>query len=550
MSQQKRDIVILGGGLAGLSLALQCRQKLPKVSITVIEKNAHPVSEAAHKVGESTVEVGAHYFANVLGLKDHIDQEQLPKLGLRFFFPHGDNSQIEKRLEVGGRRYAPAASYQLDRGRFENFLGERIRQEGIDFLDEAEVRDVALGNWRKRHAVTFQRAGSSETLSARWVVDATGRRAFLKRKLGLQKPNSHHCSATWFRVNTRIKVDDWSNDPAWQREHTGQLSRWYSTNHLMGQGYWVWLIPLASGSTSVGIVAAEQFHPLNTFNSLEKSLAWLDEHEPQCAAEIRRHEEGIQDFLAIKDYALECKQVFSQDRWGLVGEAGFFHDPFYSPGSDFIAFGNTFLSDLIWRDMTMRGYRIRAFSYDKIYKKFYYGTAATYDQQYQLFGNARVMPVKILWDYLVYWSITCFIFMHGRTCQHSMYMRNFPKLNRLGDLNHFMQAYLREWHLREPAVDISGLVDISNIELIRKKNEELLQNLSRSEFNRQFAQNVAQIETLFWEIYDAVGLDMPVPFRRTTSTGTIQNGLSHVFDIVKASSPPADENSAASLAKT
>ena len=49
------DLTILGGGLAGLSLALQVRQQLPDAKITVLEKRQHPVPEAAHKVGESTV---------------------------------------------------------------------------------------------------------------------------------------------------------------------------------------------------------------------------------------------------------------------------------------------------------------------------------------------------------------------------------------------------------------------------------------------------------------------------------------------------------------
>src|SRR6056297_3269128 len=113
MAKARTDVAILGGGLAGLSMALQTRKLVPSAKITVLEKRRHPVNEATHKVGESTVEVAANYFANVLGLKEHIEQEQLPKLGLRFFFPYGDNSAIEKRLEVGGRRYAPAPSYQL-----------------------------------------------------------------------------------------------------------------------------------------------------------------------------------------------------------------------------------------------------------------------------------------------------------------------------------------------------------------------------------------------------------------------------------------------------
>ena len=33
-----------------------------------------------------------------------------------------------------------------------------------------------------------------------------------------------------------------------------------------------------------------------------------------------------------------------------LGEAGLFLDPFYSPGSDFIAIGNTYICDLIRRD--------------------------------------------------------------------------------------------------------------------------------------------------------------------------------------------------------
>ena len=35
-----------------------------------------------------------------------------------------------------------------------------------------------------------------------------------------------------------------------------------STNHICGEGYWVWLIPLSSGPISIGIVADPRFHPV------------------------------------------------------------------------------------------------------------------------------------------------------------------------------------------------------------------------------------------------------------------------------------------------
>ncbi|MEM9352731.1 MAG: tryptophan 7-halogenase, partial [Planctomycetota bacterium] len=405
MNHEKTDVAILGGGLAGLTLAMQLRSKLPDASITVLEKRKHPVPEAAFKVGESTVEVGAHYFGQILGQREHILQQQLPKLGLRFFFPNGDNSRIEDRLELGGKRFAPCPSYQIDRGRFENHLADECLDRGIQFRQEAAVDDFDIGGRRGGHTVRYTTEGTQRELSARWLVDASGRRAFIKRKLDLAKPSPHVGNAAWFRFKKHIKVDDWCDDANWQAGHEGKTGRWYSTNHLMGDGYWVWLIPLASGSTSMGIVASEKHHPLSMINSLDKAVTWLEKHEPQCAAAVRDRLDDIQDFRAIKHYAVECKQVFSGQRWGITGEAGFFHDPFYSPGSDFIAFANTFLTDLIRRDLTGREYRIRAYSYDKVFKKFYYGTASAYCDQYGIFGNPTVMPVKILWDYMVYWSI-------------------------------------------------------------------------------------------------------------------------------------------------
>jgi 2-polyprenyl-6-methoxyphenol hydroxylase-like FAD-dependent oxidoreductase len=93
---QPYDVLIAGGGLAGLCLARQLTREAPSLRVFLAEKRPHPVPEAAFKVGESSVEIGAHYFQRVLDLEPHLRQRQLEKLGLRYFFPADGNRRSRR----------------------------------------------------------------------------------------------------------------------------------------------------------------------------------------------------------------------------------------------------------------------------------------------------------------------------------------------------------------------------------------------------------------------------------------------------------------------
>ncbi|MGI8631091.1 MAG: NAD(P)/FAD-dependent oxidoreductase [Solirubrobacterales bacterium] len=445
-TQDSYDVVILGGGLAGLTLGLQLKQRRPDTAIMIAEKREGPAPEAAFKVGESTVELSAHYFANVIGMEDHMKDAQNPKAGLRFFFPAGDNGDIARRVEWGSPRWPVVPAYQLDRGRFENELGRRNKRLGNDLLAGCRVEGVQLGDPGDRHRVTLSQLGSSFEVSATWVVDATGRASTLKKQLGLAKGNGHHVNSSWFRLDGGIDIEDWSDDEKWLGRMAERGLRKFSTNHLMGEGYWVWLIPLASGPISLGIVADPRFHPWEELNTLDGAIDWLHRHEPQLGNEVDSRRDQIEDFLRVEDFSYGCERVFSPDRWCLTGEAGAFLDPLYSPGSDYIALSNTYVTDAVCRDLDGDDVGERIERYNAQYFRQFEVSRAYYLDQYHLFGDAQVMCVKLLWDYAFYWSFPALWFYHDKWTDLEFLQQADGEYERAIQLNTRMQQLFQQWH--------------------------------------------------------------------------------------------------------
>ncbi|MCY7354183.1 MAG: tryptophan 7-halogenase [Lysobacter sp.] len=503
MPHKKRaqpDVAILGGGLAGLTLAIQLKQRDPSMAVTVLERRTHPAREAAFKVGESTVEIGAHYFADVLRLREHLDSEQIRKFGFRFFFSEGRND-IDRCTELGVSQLLPTPSWQLDRGRFENFLGEEARRLGVDFRDGAMVRNFDLSSDEQPHGVDFEHDGQRQTLQARWVVDASGRAGLVKRKLDLAQANDHDANAVWWRVDGFIDPNQWSDDAQWLSRCTPP-DRWRSTNHMCGPGYWFWLIPLASGAHSLGIVCDAKMHPLETMNTHEKAMAWLHEHQPQVARSVEKPEHRLQDFLFLRHFSYGCKQVFSGDRWALTGEAGLFLDPFYSPGSDFIAISNTYICDMIGRDRAGTPFAPYAPIYQQLYMSFYENTLTLYQDQYPLFGDAQVMPVKVIWDYTYYWALLAPLFFGERLTDIATLGRLRPEFQRGSQLNLAVQALLRDWGQRNtaPLTPDDRLLDQHNIDWFHEMNRALNDSLDDAAFVTRIRDNVARMEWLAGEM--------------------------------------------------
>ncbi|MEZ0356395.1 NAD(P)/FAD-dependent oxidoreductase [Mycobacterium sp. SA01] len=453
------DVSVVGGGAAALTLALEIRRARPSTRVQVIEPHVHPVPEMTHTVGESTVEVSAHYLRDRLGLGDHLSTSQIRKMGLRMFFSVDRNTDIAQRMELGSSSFVPQVTYQIDRGRLENELSRRCLAEGVE-ITHGRVSAVELSEGQGPHTISVQDGESITRTTARWVVDASGRNRFLPRHLNIRQANAHDCNAVWFRVATEIDVGRWSDDPDWQSRLV-EGDRALSTNHLMGEGYWVWLIRLASGATSVGIVADPAYHPFDTFNTLEKATAWLRDHEPQCAAVVDEHAHDIKDFRVMKKYSHGAAQVYDGTaRWCLTGDAGIFLDPLYSSGLDLVAIGNGLITDMITRELDGDDVVARAQISDTLFRSLTEMWLAVYQDQYSLMGVPSVMSAKIIWDVAFYWGFIGLLYVNGRYVNLADDPGFVPHLDGLIALSNRVQKFFREWAAVETGTPTVSFVDL------------------------------------------------------------------------------------------
>ena len=338
------DVVVIGGALSGAATATLLLRKNPGLRLLIVEKSA----QLTRRVGEATVEVSAFFMGRVLGLSKYLNESHLVKQGLRFWFKNDDVKSVSEASELGGRYQVRLPSYQLDRATFDEEVLRRACAAGAELLRPASVTKVELNSGGEQ-TITLRMGEITKIVRARWIVDASGMAALLARKEGWWKQNAEHpTTATWSRWKG---VKDWDS-----RELAEKYPEWASavhcvrntaTNHIIGDGWWSWWIPLKGGDVSVGVVFDQRIvqWPQDGGSVGERLKNFLMKHP--VAREMLADAEFDEADVHWRKNLAYYSTTFAGDGFVLVGDASAFMDPFYSPGMDWISFTTSSAAELI-----------------------------------------------------------------------------------------------------------------------------------------------------------------------------------------------------------
>ncbi len=172
-------------------------------------------------------------------------------------------------------------------------------------------------------------------------------------------------------------------------------TRGLSTIHFLNPGYWVWLIRLRGGVTSVGVVGTPARD--RVVRSPEGFRAFLDGH--RALREILADSKVI-DHGSFARIAYGTKRFLGHGRWALVGEGATATDPLYSPGLDFVALECDFITDIVAREADGEpadALAKRIDLYDRFLDFRHEAVMRLYRGLYGMIGSYELMRLK--WDF-------------------------------------------------------------------------------------------------------------------------------------------------------
>ncbi len=395
------DVVVIGGAFSGSSHAILLKRRFPDLRVLIVEKS----EEFDRKVGESTSEVSGCFLTRVLRVGRHLARHHVAKHGLRMWFHRESGDDPGECTEMGPAFQGRLPTFQLNRITLDEYLLEEAVELGCDLQRPATIKEVKLIGIGKNELSLKTADGETREITAAWVVDASGKAAMLARKLKMRVSieDKHPVSSMWSRYKNVCDIDsDEAVERMPGRSPEVLAQRGSATNHLMGYGWWSWIIPLDTGEVSVGVTWDERiFSPPKDGSMAERVKQHVSKHP--VGKLMFEHAVPVEnDNRYYKGLSYYSEKV-AGDGWTIVGDAAGFMDPLYSQGLDFCShtvyssyrmLRSHFSGDCVQDDIERinRGYK----------RGYYYWFDAIYRDKYYYIGDAELMFAAFLLDISTY----------------------------------------------------------------------------------------------------------------------------------------------------
>jgi flavin-dependent dehydrogenase len=394
------DVIIIGGALSGAATAILLLREQPDLRVLIVEKS----TVFSRRVGEATVEVSTYFLTRVLGLAQYLNEAHLNKQGLRFWFANQRTQTLDQCSEIGGRYLSRVPAYLVDRAAMDEEVLRRAVALGATLWRPASVQTVELTPGGEQAVTVFYQERTAK-VRARWIVDASGVAALLARQEGWWRFNAEHpTTAVWSRwrgVKDMESVELARRFPKWSMPVYGQ--RGTATNHLLGDGWWAWWIPLKGGDVSIGVVFDQRCVKWPQGGSLAqrlKDFLMLHPVARELMADAHWQEGDVHWRRNLPYYST----TYAGDGFSLVGDAAAFLDPFYSPGMDWISYTATATAHLVFAQR--RGEKMEPLAarhnrdFSRSYERWF---TAVYQDKYFYLGEFDLMRLAFLMDLGLYY---------------------------------------------------------------------------------------------------------------------------------------------------
>jgi len=301
------DVLVMGGGPAGSTAAILLAGKGCRV--VLLEKARHP----RFHIGESLLPANMPLFER-LGVADRVRAIGMEKWGAEFTSPW-DGRHQEFKFSEAWDKTLPLA-YHVRRSEFDEILIRRAAEAGAVVVEGCRVREVELSEGAAGARVqAVHDDGRVEGWDARYVVDATGRDAFMANRLAMKRRNKLHNSAALYAHFRGARRE------SGRRE--GNIGIYWFDHG------WFWFIPLADGSTSVGAVVWPSYMKSRKTDVREFFLSTI----ALCPPLAGRLSDAtlVSEVEATGNYSYSSTRTHG-DNYLLVGDAFAFVDPVFSSG--------------------------------------------------------------------------------------------------------------------------------------------------------------------------------------------------------------------------